>query len=588
MSASAIRVLARLGRLARRLVLGWSVLVTGAVAAPDAFTAQTLDPIDALVASQAWHLALRAIDAAQEEAVSAQWEDLERRRLRVYRHLADVAALSERVARLPAETPEEFRRFALEQLLDAALAARDLARARTALEQYSKVGDAAVVKSWRLRLVSAYADADELADALAVFEPVRADKDTRVLHAELLVRGGRYRDAFESIIGLKSPEAALWRLIAAKRLGSYAPEDVVRELAVLTRKFKDRPSLQRIAWLARADAAGQAGQLTRRVNSLEQAFRLDPLPASGLFPTTPDDLWSAYFALARDIARTDDLSLGPASIARADRRRKLDPYASRALYAWNAIEANTAKLRALAHERLVASLSERKLDAVTRALYAQSARVALADAPDAVRRALMTEALGRRDLPAAARYARDLEAPPPDTDEHEWRLRRARLLLFGGEVDTAIELLDGLVTEENFTDDFARRYLQVVFDLQAIDKHAEALRLLDSVYTRVDNPRMHRELLYWKAQSAAALKRFGDAAEWYLRSARFDGNDGADRWGQAARYRAAEALAKGGMRKDAEAVYKGLLAETPDPDQRVIIKQNIERLWLAGPTPTTR
>ena len=200
----------------------------------------------------------------------------------------------------------------------------------------------------------------------------------------------------------------------------------------------------------------------------------------------------------------------------------------------------------------------------------------------------MTEALSRRDLPAAARYARDLEAPPPGTDEHEWRLRRARLLLFGGEVNAAMELLESLVTDEDFTDDFARRYLQVVFDLQAIDKHAEALRLLDSVYTRVDNPRMQRELWYWKAQSAAALKRFGDAAEWYLRSARFDGNDGSDRWGQAARFRAAEALAKGGMTKDAEAVYKGLLKEAPDPEQRVLIEQNIERLWLAGPTPTTQ
>lgn len=587
MSASAIRVVARLGHLTCRLFLGGFFLVASAVAAPGDSTVQALEPIDALLASQAWRLALRAIDAAQEDAVSAQWEDLERRRLQVYRHLDDVAALADRVARLPAETPDELRRFSLEQLFDAALEARDLSRARSALERYATVSEAAAVKPWRLRLVSAYADADQLADAFAVLEPVREEEDARVLYAELLVRGGRYPEAFDAVAGLKSPEAALWRLIAARRLGSYTPEDAVRELTVLIRKFRDRPSLRRTAWLARADAAGQTGQLKRRVNSLEQAFQLDPTPASGLFKTTPDDLWSAYFALARDVARAEEVSLGPASIARADRGRKTDPWSSRALYAWNANEANTPELRALAHERLVASLSERKFGAVTRALYEQSSRIALADTPDAVRRTLMTEALSRRDLPVAARYARDLEEPPPDTDENEWRLRRARLLLFGGDVSTAIELLDGLAAEENFTDDFARRYLQVVFDLQAINKHAEALRLLDSVYERVDDPHMRRELLYWKAQSAAALERFGDAAEWYLRSARFDGNDGTDRWGQAARFRAAEVLAKGRMTKDAEAVYKGLLAETSDPDQRILIKQHIERLWLAGPTPTT-
>jgi hypothetical protein len=530
---------------------------------------------------------LRAIDAAQRDAVTAQWQDLERRRLLVYRHLPDVAALAERVAELPAGTTDEFRRFAVEQLFDASLAAPDLARARTALEQLFEIGSAAAAKPWRLRLVRAYAESNQMAEALAVFAPISNDKDTQALHAELLVRDGREREAFERVVGLKSPEAVLWRLIAAKRLGSYAADDVVRELALLAREFKDRPGLQRIVWLARADAAGEVGQLERRVNSLEQAFRLDPLPASGLYATTPDDLWSAYFALARHVARTDELALGPAAIARADRYRKRSPFTARALYAWSAVEANTPELRAVAHERLVASLTERKLDKVVRALYAQATRLAAAELPDAVRRALMTEALARRDLGAAARYARDLDAPPPDSAERDWNLRRARLLLYGGDVKAAVELLDRLVTDEDFTDEFARRYLQVVFDLQAIDKHAEALRLLDSVYTRVDNSRMHRELLYWKAQSAAALKRFGDAAEWYLRSARFGGGDGADRWGQSARFRAAEALAKGGLTKDAEAVYQGLLREMPDPDQRVLIEQTIERLWLAGPSPTT-
>ena len=587
MPASANNALTAWRAWARLLVLGSALLATPAVAAPDDFTKQTLDPIDALVASQAWRLALRAIETAQQDAVTAQWQDLERRRLLVYRSLADVAGLSERVANLPAETPVEFRRYAIEQLLETSLAARDLPRARTALEQLSMISDGAETKPWRLSVVRAYADANQVADALAVLTPIIDDKDTRALHAELLVRGGREREAFELVIGLKSPDIALWRLIAAKRLGLYAADDVVRELALLTREFKKRPSLQRIAWLARADAAGEVGQLARRVNSLEQTFRLDPLPASGLFVATPDDLWSSYFALARHVARTDKLSLGEGAIMRADRYRKSDPYAARALYAWNAFEANDADVRARAHARLVTSLSELKFDTVIRALYTQSTRVVFADLPDSVRRALLTEALTRRDLPTAARYARDLDAPPPGTTERDWNLRRARLLLYGGDAKAAIELLDRLVTDEDFTEEFARRYLQVVFDLQAIDKHAEALRLLDSVFTRVDNARMHRELLYWKAQSATALKRYSDGAAWYLRSARFDGNDGSDRWGHSARFRAAEALAKGGMTKDAEAVYQSLLKETPDPEQRVLIEQNIERLWLAGPTSTT-
>jgi tetratricopeptide (TPR) repeat protein len=587
MTAGAAKAFARLGRCARLLLLGWAVLAAGTASASDEFTQQTLEPIDALLASQAWQLALRSIDAAQRDAVTAQWQDLERRRLLAYAHLPDVAALSDRVAKLPADTPVEFRRWALTQLLEAAFAAHDLTRAQAALDQLSDISDAVDTKLWRVRLVRAYADSGQLDNALSAFAPLAGDSDARALRAELLVRGGHAREAFETVAGLKSPEAALWRVIAAKQLGLYAADDVVRELALLVRKLKGRADLQRIAWLVRADAAGEVGQLARRVNSLEQAFRLDPKPAAGVYPTTPDDLWSAYFAFARHIAETEDLSVGPAAIARADAYRKGNPYAARALYAWSAVEANSADVRAVAQERLVAALSAGGLDAVTRALYPQSTRMTVADVPDAVRRALMTEALARHDLPAAAKFARDLDAAPPDMSERDWTLRRARLMLYGGEEKAAVELLDRLVTEDDFDVEFARRYLQVVFDLQAMNEHGDALRLLDSVYTRVDDADLHRELLFWEAQSAAALKHYANAAALYLRSARFGGKDGSDRWGQSARYRAADVLAKGGMTKDAEAVYRGLLKETPDPDQRVLIEQNIERLWLAGPARTT-
>lgn len=586
MTASADSAFARLCRCACLLIFGWMLFVPS-IAASDEFTEQTLEPIDALIASQAWRLALRSIDAAQKDAVSAHWQDLEKRRLLVYRNLPDVASLSDRVASLPEESPVEFRRWALEQLLDAAFATDDLRRAQEALDQLLPISDGPETTHWRKRLIRAYVDDGRVVEALAAFAPLASDDDERELHAELLVRADRNQEAFESVAGLKTPEAALWRVIAARRLGLYAPDDVVRELALLVRRLKDRPDLQRLAWLVRADAAGEVGQLERRVNSLEQAFHLNPKPATGLVAATPDDLWSAYFALARYAAQKDGVSLGPAAIARADAYRKTNSFTARALYAWTAIEANAVDVRAVAHERLVASLVARKFDAVVRALYVNSKRVAAADQPAEVRRALMREAIGRHDLRAAARYARDLDTPPPKESERDWDLRRARLLLYGGEEKAAIGLLEHLVAGEDFDIEFARRYLQVVFDLQAVGKHREALALLDSVYTRVDNARMHRELLYWKAESAAALKHFGQAAELYLQSARFDGNDGADRWGQSARFRAADVLAKGGMTKDAEAVYRGLLKEASDPDQRVLIEQNIERLWLPAPAPTT-
>lgn len=590
MTARATQVLVSSGGRVRRSSAGLILLALGALAVPAAGSDETLARVDRLIASHAWQLANRVIESLPPDHGSAASEEFERRRLLVYRHLADIDAMARRIERLSADTSPEFRRWALEQMAEAALAIRDFPRARAALEQLLAATEAAEARHWRERLVRTYLSEDRATDALAAFAPLAAGDDDglRALHAEILLRAGREREAFERVAGLKTPEARLWRVIAAMRVGLYAPVDVVRELALVVRELRDRPELQRLAWLVRAQAARQVGQLAPRVNSLEQAFRLDPGAVSRLAPATADDLWSAYLALARHTAQSDGLALGAAGLERADAYARRDPYAARALYAWHALEAKQPELRAAAHARLAAALSARGLQGVARLLYADSKRFVSDDIPINVQYALMQEALSRRDLVTAAKYARALDSPPPHEPVAHWKLRRARVLLYGGEHEAAAALLQELAVEQQFDEEFASRFLQVVFDLQAVGEHAGALELLASVYARVDNARMRRELLYWQAESAEALERFPDAAELYLRSARFGDADGTDRWGHSARYRAAEALAKADLKKDAETLYRDLLNETSSPDRRLLIEQNIERLWLASPSPTTR
>jgi len=371
------------------------------------------------------------------------------------------------------------------------------------------------------------------------------------------------------------------------RLGLYAPGDVVQELSLLVRELKDRPALQRLAWLVRADAARQVGQHARRIHSLEQAFQLGSV-SSALAAASADDLWSAYLALARHVAHAEGVTLGAAALARADAYAEDRPYEARALYAWVADEAREAGMRALAHARLVAHLRKHGLVGVAQVLYLESARFVRDEPPPTeVRHALLEEALGRRDFAVAAQLARDLVEPPADTPPAEWELRRARILLYGGEHGRAVQLLAQLVAAAPFDEAFAQRFLQVVFDLQAVGRHAEALELLESVEGRVDNARMRRELLYWQAESAAALQRHADAAQLYLHSARYGGSDGTDPWGHSARFRAAEQLVAAGLRADAETLYRELLRETSSPDRRLMIEQRIERLWLAAPPTTT-
>jgi hypothetical protein len=282
------------------------------------------------------------------------------------------------------------------------------------------------------------------------------------------------------------------------------------------------------------------------------------------------------------------LAADEGALARAEAYLKRDAFTGRALLAWLALSAEEQSIRTAAHQRLVRSLSARGFDALVRALYTESRRFMSGEAPAAVQHALVAHALNRRDVRAAAKVARDLATPSADESDYDWTLRRARILLYGGEPQRAVALLRNLVTAPEFAEDAAPRFLQVVFDMQTLGMDREALGLLESVYARVEDARARRELLYWRAESAAALNRFGEAAELYLRSARFDGAEGDDPWGHSARFRAAEMLAREGLKKDAETLYRGLLEETADPDRRILIERNIERLWLAAPSPTTR
>ncbi|HEX7045684.1 MAG TPA: hypothetical protein VF203_13845 [Burkholderiales bacterium] len=562
------------------------LLVAAALNAAAAPSDVALERVDALIASRAWQLARRALESVPA-ADAAFAEDVERRRLLVYRHLSDIDALAERVAQLPPEASPQFRRWAQEQLIAAALARGDLERAQAVLAQLGQDAPAEATRAWRLRFVRAVIDTGRADEALTALEPLGGDEEIPALRAEILLRAGRDAEAFESVVGLRSPEARLWRLLAAMRLGRYAPGDVVQELSLLVRELKDRPALQRVAWLVRADAARQIGQHARRIHSLEQAFQLGSTP-SAFAAASADDLWSAYLALARHVAQEEDLTLGAAALARADAHAEDRPYEARALYAWVAEEAREAGMRALGHARLVAHLRKHGLVRVAQALYLESARFVRDEPPPTeVRHALLEEALGRRDFAVAAQLARDLAEPPADTAPAEWELRRARILLYGGEHGMAVQLLAQLVAAAPFDEAFAARFLQVVFDLQAVGRHAEALELLESIEGRVDNARMHRELLYWQAESAAALQRHADAAQLYLHSARYGGSDGSDPWGHSARFRAAEELVAAGLRADAETLYRELLRETSSPDRRLMIEQRIERLWLAAPSTTT-
>ena len=116
-------------------------------------------------------------------------------------------------------------------------------------------------------------------------------------------------------------------------------------------------------------------------------------------------------------------------------------------------------------------------------LYVRSKRFAKLEAiPETVRYKLADMALKRGELHFAARLLKGLDQPPEGEDPDQWSLRRARIMVYAGDFKGAALVLSNILSSKRaLGPKFADRYLQVVFDLQAVGKHAEAYVLLDVI-----------------------------------------------------------------------------------------------------------
>ena len=114
-----------------------------------------------------------------------------------------------------------------------------------------------------------------------------------------------------------------------------------------------------------------------------------------------------------------------------------------------------------------------------------------------------------------------LAEPPSGSDSFEWDLRRARVAIFTGDIDDGVGLLETLLVEEGQEWDSRRtdRLLQVVFDLQTVQQHRQALTLFGSLLDKQLELQQRRELLFWMADSLQALEQYDQAA--YLCCKRF-------------------------------------------------------------------
>ncbi|MFQ5995090.1 MAG: tol-pal system YbgF family protein [Acidiferrobacterales bacterium] len=568
-------------------------LVLAALSSP--LGASELERVVAVARGGATELALRLLDKYQPPGDQREnWTRWEKERLAILAQKRRWDDIARRVDELPSGLPEPFVRWAQAEAAKSQLAAEDGVAARKYLRRllWGRKVDAKQFAKWRRMVIRSYVIENNITDAntalLRYKQDYRVNNDAwRLLHAKVLLRVGRNKNAFDVLQQTQSTEGRTLRSLAGLRSGIYKAPAVKAEGLKVVEATARKPQLQRTAWMLVAEAAAKISDDAYRVIALERAIALSTSPASSrdqIFRLSADDLWQAYQWLAERLGNRMHLLVGndDAWMEQAQYYESEEQSYARAFYAFMAQRGSDPKVRRLAHTRLADSLFKDNGAEVVRWLYTRSKQFDSLEAiPDTVRYKLADEALKRRDIHFAARLLKGLDKPPPGEDPEQWSLRRARVLIYAGDFRAAALWLSQILDHKRSLDSpFADRYVQVLFDLQAVDKHVEAYALLDSVFSLTDNAQQRREILFWMADSKSAMGEYQQAGELYLRSASFGKAGGADPWGHTARFRAAEALGKAGLVADARGVYRKLLEQTVDQRRRALIERNIQQLWL--------
>jgi len=410
----------------------------------------------------------------------------------------------------------------------------------------------------------------------------------------VLLEAGRPQDAASLLARAESAPGRILYLLAQSRAGLLSPSKVRAQALAFLEKEGGDEFLAYQLWGVLAESSRDAGADADWVRALEWGVALRRrVPISdALVAVNGEALWEAYEGHALGVANAKQFLVGSFDewFALAERSSRNDAVASRSLYAFLASHAATKERRMEAHRKLVALLLAVEDGGKTlRELYLESGRYAeVEEIPKEARYALVDQALSENDIELASRLMGGLTEPPQGMEESTWHLRRARLLVLGGQPERGVEELKSLIAiQDSLEPVLVDRTNQVIFDLQTLGEHEAAYQLFASLLGKVSDPKLQREIRYWMADSLAQQGRHEDAARLYLQSATFLDPHGMDPWAQTARYQAATELAKAGLTEDARGIYESLMRVTTDPARRAALQRAAHQLLLA-PDPGGR
>ena len=540
-------------------------------------------------------LTLRMLDQAQPSIDQNlyEWILWEQERLAILSRWQQWDQLLVRVEGLPADIPAQFQQQAASYKARAFLELGQTRSARQVLREQlwqELPRDSADYETWRRLIIESYVEDGRTEDARVAMLRFDQDFDSSelswlLLRARVLIESQRYEQAIRVLQGRDEWQAKMTSMLATFKLGRISTSELWRQVG----NRDEEPSLaaeERASLWALGYFSAQQMSPVDRVVALESLFRSAAGSPLKLFQLPVDLLWQAYIEYAELVGNRAELLLGADEqwLQLATAASKPTPVKARALFAMLMLRSNSEDIGNRAASGYMATFAEvdEAEQQLLENLFNRSQTFSNArNIPAGIRYQLVDLALRSADIEEATRLMSGLNSVPPGTSPFDWQLRQSRVLILGGRYDEGNRVLQSLIGEYGEVQaQSTDRILQVLFDLQTVGLHAEAITHFNRLLQLQLEAKQRREILYWIADSYRGLEKFEQAALLYLQSAMMPGAQAMDPWAQTARYNAAESLQAAGLVDDARRIYQDLLRVTEDAARRSVLSHKIQQLWL--------
>lgn len=472
-----------------------------------------------------------------------------------------------------------------------------LKKLRTLLWNTTELTKTTTIARWRRLVIQVYLNQGELNDARVAMRRYQQDygelqNEDGVswlqMQAELYIQFEQYRDAISLLKKVSSDEAQALTLLAELKADSISVLDALKktELLLANNKNKQHQALFEYVSLVAAVQGNRIDIIIKRLESLLSAKKIhlsNSVLNIGGVAVSVDDLWLYYLQLGNQLANDKKLLRGDDAgwYALASNLFKNDVLSAKGLLASLSLQAKQAKHRNLAMQQLVSLVeaSDQSLQLVNRLFTESKHFVGVEMIPAGVRYRLIDYNLSLGSVKSAAVLMAELKQPPADEDQFAWNLRRSRVFILNGDFARGAAVLYEILKSKKLESTQVDKFLQVIFDLQAVEQYQISLELFSILDSQIDDVDVLRELTFWKAESYHGLQQYEQAAYFFLKSAVSPKKE-YDPWYHTATFRAAESLMRAKLYEDARQRFLHLLSITANAARKTVIRQRLQSIRL--------